>query len=426
MRTSVFGLVLVALLFAVCCQAKPRSVIIDTDLDIDDIGAIIYLVKNPNVIVKGITVSGNGFSDPIFGVPNLIYVLNQLGCGTYPVAYGEAVTGTMLNPASPAQGNPVPGFIRTGIDLYFSKCLNKSIPFDDQSTALDAVSLIISTLETSTEPVDILLLGSSTNVAKAFVTDPSVKKKVGTLYFSGGYFDLKEQPIEVNPNKTFPYTSKTKGSSWNYFLDPLAAERLFMSGLPIYIFTSQAQYDLVFDSTTADAVKKQYNVDPFIIDILYKFAFCTNQPDSAISWWDESAAVWMVELQQGVTDTICTQWENITHAYINLVDGSAFGRTFFTSKPGTGTNVYTCKHSTLDKFLPKYFPTLGQPTICPAPATVPPPLTADDVQAQVLQAVEVIKTLNTQIKELKDSVSKLQGGAASSNVNLNFGGLLAN
>eukprot|EP01098_Paradermamoeba_levis_P006277 TRINITY_DN2613_c0_g1_i1.p1 TRINITY_DN2613_c0_g1~~TRINITY_DN2613_c0_g1_i1.p1 ORF type:complete len:426 (+),score=118.21 TRINITY_DN2613_c0_g1_i1:1477-2754(+) len=417
------GAVLLVLLVA--CQAKPRPVIIDTDLDIDDIGAVLYLVKSPNVDVKAITVCGNGFSDPIFGVPNLIYVLNQVGCSNYPVAYGEYVTGTMLNPASPAVGNPVPGFIRTGIDLYFSKCLNKSIPFDDQSTAVDAVSLIISTLESSPEPVDILLLGSATNVAKAFVTNPSIKKKVGTLFFSGGSFDANVA-IENNPNKTFPYSTKTKGSSWNIFLDPLAAERLFVSGIPTYVFTSQAQDDLHFDSTTASAVKTQYNIDQFIIDTLYKFAVCTGQPDSAISWWDESAAVWMEQLQQGESTTICTEWQNITHAYVNLVDGSAFGRTFISSKPGTGGTLYTCKHASLQGFMNRYLPVLGMPTRCPGPSTVPPPLTADDVQAQLQQAMAVIQDLQAQAKALQDTVAKLQSGTGASNVNLNFGGLLAN
>lgn len=66
----------------------PLPVVIDTDCDLDDMMAIVYLVKNPRADVKGITTVGNGLSHWEYGAKNVLNVLELIGHPRIPVSYG--------------------------------------------------------------------------------------------------------------------------------------------------------------------------------------------------------------------------------------------------------------------------------------------------------------------------------------------------
>jgi inosine-uridine nucleoside N-ribohydrolase len=64
-------------------------------------------------------------------------------------------------------------------------CLNQSVNIFLQPSPFGAIELIKLTLKYSKVPIDILVLGTMTNVATAISEDRSIVSKIGTLYFSG-------------------------------------------------------------------------------------------------------------------------------------------------------------------------------------------------------------------------------------------------
>lgn len=64
-------------------------------------------------------------------------------------------------------------------------CLNQTPNIFLQPSPFSAVELIKLSLKYSKVPVDILVLGTMTNIAMAISEDRSIVSKIGTLYFSG-------------------------------------------------------------------------------------------------------------------------------------------------------------------------------------------------------------------------------------------------
>lgn len=62
-------------------------------------------------------------------------------------------------------------------------CLNQSANIFLQPSPFSAIEIIKLTLKYSKVPVDILVLGTMTNIAAAISEDRSVVSKIGTLFF---------------------------------------------------------------------------------------------------------------------------------------------------------------------------------------------------------------------------------------------------
>ncbi|CAF0934722.1 unnamed protein product [Adineta steineri] len=194
-----------------------QPVIIDTDVDIDDLWAILYLINVPTVDILAITTVGDGFSAPLYSSSNVLSLLGLVGCTDgIPVASGLSVS-------SLSTGWTVANSVLTNIDSYLtsSSCLNQSTNIFLQPSPFDAVELIIYTLKYSRRPVDILVLGPFTNIAAAITRDRSIVSKIGTLYVSGGQFkSISDYPTLIpNPKLgIYPYLKKPPGTSYNVFL----------------------------------------------------------------------------------------------------------------------------------------------------------------------------------------------------------------
>lgn len=123
-------------------------------------------------------------------------------------------------------------------------CLNQSANIFLQPSPFGAIELIKLTLKYSKIPVDILVLGTMTNIATAISEDRSIISKIGTLYFSGeiifisniffidkncyillifkgGQFKSVQSYSSLVPNLTvvnYPYSEDTTDGSPNAYL----------------------------------------------------------------------------------------------------------------------------------------------------------------------------------------------------------------
>ncbi|UJR07384.1 hypothetical protein I4U23_011670 [Adineta vaga] len=344
-----------------------QPVLVDTDTDVDDLWAILYLLNVPTVDVLAITSSGDGYSTPFYSTSNILSLLGLVNCTDgVPVATGASLSLS-------ATGWVISSSILKGIDTFMTStsCLNQSTNIFLQPSPFDAIELIIYTLKYSQRPVDILCLGPMTNIAEAISRDRSIVSKIGTLYLSGGQFkSLADYPSLV-PNPSlgiYPYSYKTSGSSSNVFLDVLAVQRVDGSGIKnLVAMPSLVQKQLIANLTQLNSKLQALNLNlsPFMYGLISSLARCTNQTEADIFWWDNSAAQLMVQMQNNITNGFCTNLQNVESLYILSADANQFygqGLSNFASfRPNTqGISNYTiCTQTNSDRFLTEFLTTIA-------------------------------------------------------------------
>ncbi|CAF4267290.1 unnamed protein product, partial [Rotaria sp. Silwood2] len=266
-----------------------QPVIIDTDTDIDDLWAIHYVLNVPTVDVLAITTVGNGYSKPFFSGSNVLTFLDLIGCSN-GVGVGYGVNVPLLS-----SGYVIPSSLLNAIDSYMtgSTCLNQSANIFLQPSPFSAIELIKLSLKYSKVPVDILVLGTMTNIATAISEDRSIISKIGTLYFS----------------------------------DILALQRIGMSGIKnIVAMPLIAQNTLTVNLTQLNETLKKLNIQvkPFVLNFISSFAKCTNATEHNMKWWDNSAAQLMVQMQTNNSQGFCLRTQKVKSLYILSADSHQF------------------------------------------------------------------------------------------------------
>ncbi|CAF1032857.1 unnamed protein product [Rotaria sp. Silwood1] len=265
---------------------KRQPVIIDTDTDVDDLWAIHYILNVPTVDVLAITTVGNGYSKPFYSGSNVLTFLDLIGCSN-SVAVGYGVNLPLMS-----SGFVIPSSLLDVIDSYMTaaSCLNQSANIFLQPSPFSAIELIKLSLKYSKIPVDILVLGTMTNIATAISEDRSIISKIGTLYFSGGQFKSINSYPSLVPNLTivnYPYSEETTDGSPNAYLDILAVQRVGMSGIKnIVAMPLITQDTMPVNLTQLTETLKKLNIQLklFVLSFISSLAKCTNQTESNMKW----------------------------------------------------------------------------------------------------------------------------------------------
>jgi len=210
-------------LFIPILQASPThiksSVIIDTDMGVDDWLAIAYIANNPNIYLKGITIVGNGLTPCSQAVNNAEYLMGlSARRGKVPIACGSSW--------------PMDGFAsyprswRVDAMLMLGEALPSAKPI---STYADSSGLMSEILSNATNPIEIIALGALSNIAATLKANPKLKHKILKITSMGG-------ALYVPGNlRALGFTDQHKNvkAEWNYYIDPLAASIVLKSGIPI-------------------------------------------------------------------------------------------------------------------------------------------------------------------------------------------------
>jgi inosine-uridine nucleoside N-ribohydrolase len=194
----------------------PRAVIIDTDMAADDWMAILYLLNRPDIAVEAITVSGTGEAHCGPGIRNVYGLLALAHYQAIPVACGRT---------TPLEGHHAfPDDWRIAVDNLFGMTLPKG---QISGSALDAMTILTSTIQESRTKVTLLALGPLTNLGETLEKTPSLVDRIEMVYVMGGAVDV-------------PGNIASSGSGiandvaeWNIYVDPHAASLVFASGAPI-------------------------------------------------------------------------------------------------------------------------------------------------------------------------------------------------
>jgi len=233
------GIILSLSLPGVQAKAASREFIIDTDVGMDDAIAILYLLKRPDITVKAITIEGDGNAHCKAAFANLQGLLKLVHRTGIPAACGR--------PTPLAGNHQFPQKVLDLCDRLAGTPLDKPQVNPPQQTAKN---LLITTLRSSSHPIDILAIGPLTTIAEAFDEQPNLKNKIRMIYQMGGAIRVPGNIQDVNPKLD------NKVAEWNIYIDPLAAQKVFHSGVPMTLVPLDVTNQVPIDYSFYQHIKK--------------------------------------------------------------------------------------------------------------------------------------------------------------------------
>ncbi|XP_062180693.1 nucleoside hydrolase 3-like isoform X2 [Phragmites australis] len=240
------------LFFAVAAAgpaAALRRVLVDTDMDTDDVLALLYILKHnrSEFDVKAITINANEWSDAGHAVNHLYDILYMMGRDDIPVGVGGdggiSDTGDVHHNVGgylplidqgmstaggcryrqaipPGRGGRLDIDTNSGLRRGFLPQGSRGYRPLRQPTAQQVMADAL-----SAGPTTVLLLGAHTNLAVLLMTRPNLKRNVEHVYVSGGAVRTEGNLFTAQDTNPF--------AEFNIFGDPFAAYQVLHSGIPI-------------------------------------------------------------------------------------------------------------------------------------------------------------------------------------------------
>lgn len=222
----------------VASPSGPQPIVVDTDLSFDDILALAFLLRQPEVDVRAVTVTGTGLVRCLPGLGKMARLLATLGRPELPVSCGreEPFPG----------GHAFPEDWRQTADDAYGLALETAIVSTPDSTAPE---LLASAAAAAAAPITVVALGPLTNLAEALQADPGLVARIGRIVEMGGAIDVSGN-VATDPAGTGP----PGPAEWNVYADPAAADAVFRSGIPITLVPLDATNAVPIDEAFVDAL----------------------------------------------------------------------------------------------------------------------------------------------------------------------------
>ncbi|KPY89079.1 Inosine-uridine preferring nucleoside hydrolase [Pseudomonas syringae pv. tagetis] len=229
-----------------------RKVIIDTDMGWDDVLSIAYLMKRPDIDIVGITVTGCGETDLGWGVIIAQYLLgigNRLGTvvarGTaQPLEYDNRFPQPFKNDM-----NDIMGLLGSLNPAALPEVSN-----------LTAWEYLYQTVKNSQDTITVLSLGGFTNIAKmlSLSSQPAdvqmidrIVAMAGAVYVDGNVATLNDAQKAWDQGESY---SSNHSAEWNVFIDPVAANNVFQSNLPLTLVPLDVCNQVILDASYSQQI----------------------------------------------------------------------------------------------------------------------------------------------------------------------------
>lgn len=219
-----FEAILCVFLASLVCASYAQTrekIIIDTDIgdDIDDAFAVALALKSPELQILGITTT---FGDTEARAKILDRMLGEVGRQDIAVAVG--IPTHAPNPMSQ---------LRYGQGGHFSRASHP-----------EAIGFILDQIRRNPGEITLVGIGPLVNVGALIDRDPQTFRKLKRVVIMGGSIDRGYGDPYAPPTPPQP--------EWNIMNDVAAAQKLFASGVPLYV--------MPLDSTQLklDEVRREY------------------------------------------------------------------------------------------------------------------------------------------------------------------------
>lgn len=241
--------------------------VIDTDLAVDSVMALLYLLGRPEVDIAAITVSGTGEVRCGPGAEIAAGVVALAGEEGIPVACG---------PGEPLSGsNAFPAEWRSAAD----EAWGLDLPAGEAPSELPAPDLLVSVISSSDGALVVFTDGPLTNLAAALRLDPGIAEKIAMVYVMGGAIDVSGN-TPVNPD-----------AEYNIWVDPTAAAEVFASGVPVTLVPLDATNQVPLEARHVRALE-QHAAAPAAAAVL---TMLQPNEDWDLYFWDQLAAAIVVD-----------------------------------------------------------------------------------------------------------------------------------
>ncbi|HSR44156.1 MAG TPA: nucleoside hydrolase [Acidimicrobiia bacterium] len=335
-------------------RAAPPSgipLVIDTDLAVDSVMALLYLLGRPEVEIAAITVSGTG---EVRCGPGA-----EIAAGLVALAGVEGVS-VACGPGEPLSGfNAFPADWRSAAD----EAWGLDLPAGEAPSELSAPDLLVSVVSSSEEPLVVFTDGPLTNVAAALRRDPGIAKRITMLYVMGGAIDVSGN-TPINPD-----------AEYNIWVDPTAAAEVFASGVPITLVALDATNQVPLEARHVRALQ-QHAAAPAAAAALTML-----QPDAieGLYFWDQLAAAILV-------DESLAEFETMTLTVTTDGDPSVVG---VTRRAAQGSEVRVAVAVDATRFEHEFLSSLAGKDVGPvAVLSKRPAVTVEDLLASLIAAAD--------------------------------------
>ncbi len=218
---------------------KKIPVILDTDIcdDIDDLYNLMYCIMNPQIDLKAVTIV---YSDVIKKCRFVSKIFRLMGVKDIPIGIGTRIAPTRL---CKGQFNPkYEGLI----------CYDKYVKPEDPENSLTyptAQEVLKKVLDETEEKVNIVCIGSLSNIGELLSYYPNPKDKINMISIMAG--EIEKQHPEHNIS-----------------CDPEAAQVVLSYGLPVFLGTFHESRQISFPE---EDLKKYFpNPDTNIIHNIFR------------------------------------------------------------------------------------------------------------------------------------------------------------
>jgi len=237
------------------------SVIVDTDMALDDVRAIAMLL-NAAMIDIPLMVTSDGAVTPEVGLRNLEVLLRYYRQENIKLAKGKLL------------GKPGPQWRSWSENLQWP---DKDLPPGKTSVDREAAVEIVKVLESRDKAVPYVCLGPLTNLAEALKLSPRVRDRISRIIYFGGHPD---EPLY----------------GWNTERDPDSARLVFDSGVDIYCLNLPEAEFLPFDRKLYDQIGSvDATAARLVTSIHQNPAVSRLLSDGHFHVWDEMAVILLNE-----------------------------------------------------------------------------------------------------------------------------------
>ncbi|MBQ8451702.1 MAG: nucleoside hydrolase [Clostridia bacterium] len=295
-------------------------VILNCDTGIDDAVALILAVKSNKLDIKLITTDvGNVATDR--AALNTLNILELIGAPIIPVVAGEGKCFEIERPRVAVHGNG-------GLGEFIFE------PHDRNVIQADAVDRMYEVLMSSSEPVTIICVSPTTNVAKLVTRYPKCKNRIARVVLMAGTIE------EVKRNE-MPYPE------FNIACDPEAGVALFKSGVPIEIVPMEMGHTAYL--TWSEVFKtKVKNYTGAVLENIYR-SYKDRHVKNGIATHDGCAIAYVTNPELFKTSPV-----NAKIKYFDSINSGVLVMDF-KKKP----NAITCVSMDIPKFKKLYFKCLS-------------------------------------------------------------------
>ncbi|KAH6816540.1 inosine-uridine preferring nucleoside hydrolase family protein [Perilla frutescens var. frutescens] len=254
-----------------CVEGRPRRIILDTDVDTDDLFALLYILKlnKSEFHLEAVTINTNAWTNAGHAVNQVYDMLYMMGRDDVAVGVGGEggilEDGTILPNVGGyhpiiEQGNSTAAYCRyrQAIPVGLGGILDIDTNFGFRKSFLPQgrrryVPLYQPTTQqviidkVSAGPVTVFIIGANTNFGIFLMSNPHLKKNITQIYIMGGGVRSRNptgccpknsssscQPRQCGDrgNLFTDYTSNPY-AEFNMFGDPFAAYQVIHSGIPV-------------------------------------------------------------------------------------------------------------------------------------------------------------------------------------------------